>query len=75
MDEIEVISEGVVFKVEILVTLEEILVGIEIEEDRRTWRQSRLRERGLRTRSDSSSRSQSNSRVSTNRDRVKCFKC
>ena len=26
-------------------------------EDRRTWRQSRLRERGIRTRSDSSSRS------------------
>ena len=29
----------------------------------------------MRTRSDSSSRSQSNSRVSTNRDRVRCFKC
>ena len=29
----------------------------------------------MRTRSDSSSRSQLNSRVSTNRDRVRCFKC
>ena len=44
-------------------------------EDRRTWRQSRLREGGVRTRSDSSSRSQSNLRVSINRDRVRCFKC
>ena len=31
MDEVEVISEGVVFEVEIVVTLEEILEGIEIE--------------------------------------------
>ena len=29
----------------------------------------------MRTRSDSSSRSQLNSRVSRNRDRVRCFKC
>ena len=29
----------------------------------------------MRTRSDSSSRSHSNSRFSTNRDRVRCFKC
>ena len=43
------------------------------KEDRRPWRQSR--ERGIRTRSDLSSRSRSNSRVSTNRDRVRCFKC
>ena len=43
--------------------------------DRRPWRQSRLRERGIRTRSDSSPRSRSNSRVSTNRDRLRCFKC
>ena len=34
-----------------------------------------MRERGVRARSDSSSRSRSNSRVSTYRDRVKCFKC
>ena len=44
-------------------------------EDRRPWRQSRSKERGLRTRSDSRSRSRSNLRVSTNRDRVRCFKC
>ena len=31
MGEVEVISEGVVFKVEIIVILEKILVGIEIE--------------------------------------------
>ena len=34
-----------------------------------------MRERGVRARSDSSSRSKSNLRVSTNRDRVRCFKC
>ena len=43
--------------------------------DRRPWRQSISRERGIRTRSDSISRSRSNSRVSTIRDRVRCFKC
>ena len=31
MDEVEIISEEVVFKVEIVVILEEIIVGIEIE--------------------------------------------
>ena len=44
-------------------------------EDRRPWRQSRSRERGIRARSESSSRSRLNSRTSTNRDRVQCFKC
>ena len=44
-------------------------------DDSRLWRQSRLTERGIRARSDSSCRSQLNSRVSTNRDRVRCFKC
>ena len=34
-----------------------------------------MRERGIRSRSDSSSRSRSNLRVSTNRDKVRCFKC
>ena len=34
-----------------------------------------MRERGIRTRSDSSSRSRLNSRVSTNRDRVRSFRC
>ena len=29
----------------------------------------------MRARSESSSRSRSNSRISTNRDRVQCFKC
>ena len=42
-------------------------------EDRRTWRQSRSRERGRRARSPSSSRL--SSRTSMNRDRVRCFKC
>ena len=40
-------------------------------ENRRTWRQSRSRER--RGRSPSSSRL--GSRTSTNRDRIRCFKC
>ena len=34
----------------------------------------RSRERGIRDRSEWSSRSRSNSKVSTNRDRVRCFK-
>ena len=42
-------------------------------ENRRSWRQSRLRERERRGRSPSSSRS--GSRTSTNRDRIRCFKC
>ena len=42
-------------------------------ENRGLWRQSRSRERERRSRSPSSSRS--GSRVSTNRDRIRCFKC
>ena len=42
--------------------------------DRRPWTWSRPRERGVRARSESCSRSRSNSRDSTNRDRVRCFK-
>ena len=42
-------------------------------EDRKTWRQSRSRERGRRARSPSSSRL--SSRTIMNRDRVQCFKC
>ena len=42
-------------------------------ENRRTWRQSRSCERERRSRSPSSSRS--GSRTSTNRDRIRCFKC
>ena len=42
-------------------------------ENRRTWRQSRSRERERGGRSPSSSRS--GSRTSTNRDRIRCFKC
>ena len=41
--------------------------------NRRTWRQSRSRERERRGRSPSSSRL--GSRTSTNRDRIRCFKC
>ena len=42
-------------------------------EDRRPWTQSRSGERGVRARSESSSELRSNLRVSTNRDRVRCF--
>ena len=42
-------------------------------DNRRTWRQSRSRERERRGRLPSSSRS--GSRTSTNRDRIRCFKC
>ena len=42
-------------------------------ENRRTWRQSRSCERERRSRSPSSSRL--GSRTSTNRDRIRCFKC
>ena len=42
-------------------------------EDRRTWRQSRSRVRERRGRSPSSFRL--GSRTSTNRDRIRCFKC
>ena len=42
-------------------------------ENRITWRQSRSRVRERRGRSPSSSRL--GSRTSTNRDRIRCFKC
>ena len=42
-------------------------------ENRKTWRQSRSHERERRSRSPSSSRL--GSRTSTNRDRIRCFKC
>ena len=42
-------------------------------ENRRLWRQPRLRERERRSRSPSSSRS--GSRTSTNRDRIRCYRC
>ena len=42
-------------------------------ENRRLWRQSRLRERERRSRSPSSSRL--GSRTSTNRDRIRCYRC
>ena len=41
--------------------------------NRRLWRQSRSRERERRSRLPSSSRL--GSRTSTNRDRIRCFKC
>ena len=44
-----------------------------IWENRRTWRQSRSRERERRVRSPFSSRL--GSRTSMNRDRIRCFKC
>ena len=48
--------------------------GSRYREDRRPRRQSRPRER-QETRSPSSSRSRSSSRTTTNRDRVRCFRC
>ena len=74
MDEIEVISKEVVFEVGTVVILEEIVVGIEIEKIGGLG-DNQDQERGIRARSESSSRSRSNLRVSTNRDRVRCFKC
>ena len=44
-------------------------------ENRRTWRQSRSRERDRERRGRSPSSSRSGSRISTNRDRIRCFKC
>ena len=44
-------------------------------ENRRTWRQSRSRERDRDRRSRSPSSSRLGSRTSTNRDRIRCFKC
>ena len=65
MEEVEVIFGEAIFKVDI------IIEWIEVGENRRTWRQSRSRER--RGRSPSSSRL--GSRTSTNRDRIRWFKC
>ena len=44
-------------------------------ENRRMWRQSRPRERNRDSRSWSPSSSRLRSRTSTNRDRIRCFKC
>ena len=44
-------------------------------ENRRTWRQSRLRERDTERRGRSPSSSRLGSRTSMNRDRIRCFKC
>ena len=44
-------------------------------ENRRTWRQSRSRERDKVRQSRSPSSSRLRSRTSTNRDRIRCFKC
>ena len=44
-------------------------------ENRRTWRQSRLRERNRDRQSQSPSSSRLRSRTSTNRDRIRCFRC
>ena len=68
MEEVEVILEEMAFDVGLVIILDEMIVGAEIEKDRRSWRQSRSRERGMSARSESSSRS--SSRTSTNRDRV-----
>ena len=46
-----------------------------IGENRRTWRKSRSRERDRNRRSRSPSSSRLGSRTSTNRDRIRCFKC
>ena len=70
LDKVEVILEEVVFDVGTAVILKETIVGDRNREDRRPWRQSRSRERGMKARSESSSRWRSNSRASTNGDRV-----
>ena len=44
-------------------------------ENRRTWRQSGLRERNRDRRNRSPSSFRLGSRTSTNRDRIRCFKC
>ena len=44
-------------------------------DNRRTWRQSRSREKDRVRWSRSPSSSRSGSRTSTNRDRIRCFKC
>ena len=44
-------------------------------ENRRTWRQSRSRERDRVRQSRSRSSSRLRSRTSTYRDRIRCFKC
>ena len=75
MEEVEVILEEVAFKVGPVVILEEMIVGTEVDRIDGPWKQSRSRERGMRARSESSSRPRSISRTSTNRDRVWCFKC
>ena len=73
IEEVEVILEEVVFKEGLIHLFRRNDDRDRNREDRRTWRQSRLRERGMRARSESSSRS--SSRTSTNRNRVRCFKC
>ena len=66
----EVFEEEVIFEVDII-----IMEWIGIGENRRTWRQSRSRERDRDRQSWSPSSSRLGSRTSTNRDRIRCFKC
>ena len=73
MEEVEVILEEVIFEAGLIIILDETVVGIEIERIEGHGDKSRSRERGMRARSKSSSRS--SSRASTNKDRVRCFKC
>ena len=60
----EIFEEDVIFKVDII---------IEQIENRRLWRQPRSRERERRSRLPYSSRL--GSKTSTNRDRIRCFRC
>ena len=72
MDTVEVIFGEAIFG-EVIFEVDIIIEWIGSWENRRTWRQSRSRERERRGRLPSSSRL--GSRTSTNRDRIRCFKC
>ena len=73
MEEVEVILGEEHFKEEVIFKVDIIIGWIEVGENRRLWRQSGSRERERRSRLPSSSRS--GSRTSSNRDRIRCFKC
>ena len=74
MEEVEVALGEEHFEEEVIFEVEIIIIGwTGVGENRRLWRQSRSRERERRSRLPSSSRS--GSRISTNRDRIRCFMC
>ena len=74
MDMVEVIFGEETFEEEVIFKVDIIRVYRNWE-NRRTWRQSRSREKDRERRSRSPSSSRLGSRTSTNRDRIRCFKC